>query len=76
MDSAQQQKKIDPSHPSIALFSQKLYSGGVAVVGASGTRGTHVQRHVGKPSYSNSRNVVSVKPNITLLSGCFHGSIY
>ena len=29
------------------LTSQKLYSGGVAVGGALGTRGTHVQGHVG-----------------------------
>ena len=38
---------LDPSHPSIAPISQKLESGGVAVGGAPGTRGTHVQGHVG-----------------------------
>ena len=39
--------QFDPSHPSIAPTSQKLDSEGVAVGGAPGTRGTHVQCHVG-----------------------------
>ena len=39
--------QFDPSHPSIAPTSQKLDSEGVAVGGAPGTRGTHVQGHVG-----------------------------
>ena len=38
---------FDPSHSSIAPTSQKLESGGVAVGGAPGTRGTRVQGHVG-----------------------------
>ena len=39
--------QFDPSYPSIAPTSQKLDSEGVAVGGAPGTRGTHVQGHVG-----------------------------
>ena len=39
--------QFDPSHPSIAPNSQKFNSGGVAVGGALGTRGTRVQGHVG-----------------------------
>ena len=35
---------LDPSHSSVALISQKLESGGVAVEGAPGTR---VEGHVG-----------------------------
>ena len=40
--------QFDPSHPSVAPTSQKLESGGVAVGGAPGTRGTRVQGHVGQ----------------------------
>ena len=38
--------QFDPSHPSAAPADQKLDSGGVAVGGAPGTRGTRVQGHV------------------------------
>ena len=38
---------FDTSHPSVAPPSQKLESWGVAVGGATGTRGTRVQGHVG-----------------------------
>ena len=38
--------QFDPSHPSVAPADQKLDSGGVAVGGAPGTRGTRVQGHV------------------------------
>ena len=36
--------QFDPSHPSIAPYSQKFDAGGVSV---GCTRGTHVQGHVG-----------------------------
>ena len=47
MDSAPPKIPNLTSHPSIAPTSQKLESGGVAVGGAPGTRGTRVQGHVG-----------------------------
>ena len=37
---------IDPSHSSVAPTSRKINSEGVAVGGAPGTRGTHVEGHV------------------------------
>ena len=39
--------QFDPSHSSVAPADQNLDSGGVAVGGAPGTRGTHVQGHMG-----------------------------
>ena len=38
--------QFNPSHPSVAPADQKLDSGGVAVGGAPGTRGTRVQGHI------------------------------